>query len=73
MKAHAQKAQVTLTHLSLRSAAKMLGVNVYQVQMLLADGVLERVTVIDPTGAQRSQVCAKSVEAEVARRKKRAA
>lgn len=68
MKTNPQKAQVTLTHLSLRSAAKLLGVSVYQVQMLLADGVLKRVTVIDPVGGSRSQVSADSVQVERSRR-----
>lgn len=67
------KGQVILTHMSLRAAAKALETTVYGVQMLLADGVLERVHVITPDGATRPAIRAASVEAELARRKTAAA
>ena len=59
--------------MSLRAAAKALETTVYGVQMLLADGVLERVHVITPDGATRPAIRAASVEAELARRKTAAA
>lgn len=66
----AHKDQVILTHMSLRAAAKALGENVYRVQMLLADGVLQRVKVVAVDGVERMQIDAASVRAEVERRKR---
>lgn len=68
MQPNTQKDQVTLTHMSLRAAAKALGENVYGVQMLLAEGVLQRIKVVAATGQERMQVDARSVQAEVDRR-----
>jgi len=64
--------EITLTHLSLRAAGRMLGETPYRVQVLMAESVLRGVKVVDPAGGTRVQVEVESVREEMARRERAA-